>query len=159
MWIHEKMQCNFFPSRALLPIYSYILPHFFSPRYVWKEGHNTSDLMHWHYWEAKIMAASCISTKITLSRCGRNHVVAHLNIDFPWHDITYSPHPRIPPSLSSLLVPSDASSVLSLGLRDTKNWSRLPHYTPLIGSRELIGQTIDHTSSESIARAMHHQPV
>lgn len=124
-----------------------------------KKGHNTSNLMHWHYWEAKIMAVSCISTKITLSRCGRNHVVAHLNIDFPWHDITYSPHPRIPPSLSSLPVPSDASSVLSLGLRDTKNWSRLPHYTPLIGSRELIGQTIDHMSSESIARAMHHQPV
>lgn len=50
------------------------------------------------------------------------------------------------------LHPRDPSSILSLGLRDTKNWSRLPHYTPLIGSGELIGQTIDHMSSESIAR-------
>lgn len=60
------------------------------------------------------------------------------------------------PTHSSLFVlslhPRNPSSILSLGLRDTKNWSRLPHYTPLIGSGELIGQTIDHMSSESIAR-------
>ena len=60
------------------------------------------------------------------------------------------------PTHSSLFVlslhPRDPSSILSLGLRDTKNWSRLPYYTPLIGSGELIGQTIDHMSSESIAR-------
>lgn len=83
---------------------AFVSSFFFTLRF--KEGHSTSNIMHWHYWKAKIIVVSSISTKITFSRCGRNHVVAHLNIDFPWHDITYSPRPRIPPSLSSASLPA-----------------------------------------------------
>lgn len=57
------------------------------------------------------------------------------------------------PTYSSLSILFPAPPVPpSLGLRDTKNWSRLLLYTTLIGSKELIGQIIDHMSPGSILR-------